>query len=99
MKQMLLTPEAWDGELFQFLGARSASQFEAAPTFQFAHWKFLGQHETKIGADTTHRSFRGSSLSRDVQLVREDGNLAEKIGFTGPGLLNASITDAEGIHR
>jgi hypothetical protein len=91
---MLLTPEAWDGNYFNSW-ARSASQFEAAPTFQFAHWKFLGQHETKIGADATHRSFRGSSLSRDVQLVREDGSLAEKIGFTGPGLLNASITDVE----
>jgi hypothetical protein len=91
---MLLTPEAWDGNYFNSW-ARSASQFEAAPTFQFAHWKFLGQHETKIGADATHRSFRGSSLSRDVQLVREDRSLAEKIAFTGPGLLNASITDAE----
>jgi hypothetical protein len=91
---MLLTPEAWGGNYFNSW-ARSASQFEAAPTFQFAHWKFLGQHETKIGADTTHRSFRGSSLSQNVQLLREDGSLAEQIGFAGPGLLNASITDAE----
>jgi len=91
---MLLTPEAWGGNYFNSW-ARSASQFEAAPTFQLAHWKFLGQHETKIGIDATHRSFSGSSLSRDVQLLREDGSLAEQIGFAGPGLLNASITDAE----
>ncbi len=91
---MLLTPEAWGGNYFNSW-SRSASQFEAAPTFQFAHWKFLGQHETKIGVDATHRSFSGSSLSRDVQLLREDGSLAEQIGFAGPGLLSASITDAE----
>ena len=91
---MLLTPEAWGGNYFNSW-ARSASQFESVPTFQFAHWKFLGQHETKIGADATHRSFRESSLSQDIQLLREDGSLAEQIGFAGPGLLNASITDAE----
>jgi hypothetical protein len=91
---MLLTPEVWGGNYFNSW-ARSASQLEAAPTFQFAHWKFLGRHDTKIGVDATHRSFSGSSLSRDVQLLREDGSLAEQIGFASPGLLNASITDAE----
>ena len=91
---MLLTPEAWGGNYFNSW-ARSASQLEAAPTFQFAHWNFLGRHEIKIGVDVTHRSFSGSSLSRDVQLLREDGSLAEQIGFAGSGLLNASITDAE----
>jgi len=91
---MLLTPEAWGGNYFNSW-ARSAGEFEAAPTFQFAHWKFLGRHETKIGVDATHRSFSGSSLSRDVQLLREDSSIAEQIGFSGPGVLNASITDAE----
>ncbi len=93
-ESMLLTPEAWGGNYFNSW-ARASGQFEAAPTFQFAHWKFLGQHETKIGVDATHRSFSGSTLSRDVQLLRQDGSLAEQIGFSGPGLLNASITDAE----
>jgi len=91
---MLLTPEAWGGNYFNSW-ARSANQFEAAPTFQFAHWNLLGRHETKVGVDATRRSFRGSSDSRDVQLLREDGSLAEQIGFDGPGSLNASITDAE----
>jgi hypothetical protein len=93
-EDMLLTPEAWGGNYFNSW-ARSANQFEAAPTFQFAHWNFLGRHETKVGVDATRRSFRGSSDSRDVQLLREDGSLAEQIGFDGPGYLNASITDAE----
>jgi len=91
---MLLTPEAWGGNYFNSW-ARSANQFEAAPTFQFARWNFLGRHETKVGVDVTRRSFRGSSDSHDVQLLREDGTLAEQIGFDGPGSLNASIADVE----
>jgi len=91
---MLLTPEAWGGNYFNSW-ARSASQFEVAPMFQFAPGKFLGRHEIKIGVDATHRSFRGSSLSRNVNLLREDGSLAEQISFASPGQLNASVTDSE----
>ena len=91
---MLLTPEAWGGNYFN-AWARSASQFEGTPTFQFAPRKFLGRHETKIGVDATHRSFRGSSLSHPVNLLRENGSLSEQIGFASQGRLNASITDSE----
>jgi hypothetical protein len=93
---MLLTPEGWGGNYFN-AWARTASQFEAAPTFQFAKWNFLGRHEIKTGVDATHRSFRGSSVSQDVRLLREDGSLTEQIGFSGQGLLDASITDTEGF--
>jgi hypothetical protein len=91
---MLLTPESWGGNFFN-AWTRNASQIEAAPIFQFAQKKFLGRHEIKIGTDVTHRSFQGSSISHDVNLLREDGTLAEQIGFAGPGLLNASVTDVE----
>ncbi len=91
---MLLTPEGWGGNFFNSW-ARSASQVEAAPIFQFAPKKFLGRHEIRIGTNATHRSFRGTSRSHDVNLLREDGSLAGQILFAGPGLLNASITDVE----
>jgi hypothetical protein len=91
---MLLTPEGWGGDFFNSW-ARSSSQVEAAPNFQFRSKKFLGQHEIRIGADVNHRSFRGSSSSQDVRLLREDGSLAEQIGFAGPGVLDASVTDVE----
>jgi hypothetical protein len=91
---MLLTPEAWGGNYFNSW-ARSASQFEAAPIFQFAPKKFLGRHEIRVGVDATHRSFRGSSDSHAVNLLREDGSLTQEIAFNGPGLLAASTTDAE----
>jgi hypothetical protein len=91
---MLLTPEGYGGNYFNSW-TRSAGQLEASPTFQFANWHFLGRHEIKIGADTTRRSFSGSSTSHDVQLLRQDGTLAEQIGFSGQGLLGASVTDGE----
>jgi hypothetical protein len=91
---MLLTPEAWGGNYFNSW-ARSASQFEATPIFQLAPKKFLGRHEIRVGVDATHRSFRGNSDSHDVNLLREDGSLADQIGFSGPGLLAASTTDTE----
>ncbi len=91
---MLVTPDGWAGNFFN-AWARSASQVEAAPTFQFTPRNFLGRHEIRIGSDVTHRSFRGSSLSHAVRLLREDGTLSEQIGFAGPGLLNGSATDVE----
>src|SRR5580658_776364 len=91
---MLLTPEGWGGNFFNSW-ARSSSQVEAAPNFQFRSKEFLGRHEIRVGADVNHRSFRGSSSSQDVRLLREDGSLAEQIAFAGPGVLGASVTDVE----
>jgi hypothetical protein len=91
---MLINPEGWAGNFFSSW-TRTANQFEAYPTFQFAPKKWLGRHELKIGADVTHRSYDGNSLSHPVQLLRQDGTLAEQISFTSNGLLNASATDVE----
>jgi len=49
----------------------------------------------KIGADVTHRSFAGNNLSHPVQLLRQDGTLAEEISFASDGRLSASATDVE----
>ena len=91
---MLLTPDGWAGNFFNSW-VRSSSQFQVAPIFQFAPRKFLGRHEIRIGADATHRSFGGNSVSQNVRLLREDGSLAEQIGFAGRGLQDASVTDVE----
>jgi hypothetical protein len=91
---MLLTPDGWGGNYFNSW-ARSSSQFQAAPTFQFAPRTFHGRHEIRIGVDATHRSFSGSSASQPVRLLREDGSLSEQIQFTGQGSLAASVTDVE----
>src|SRR5216684_1479456 len=91
---MQVNPEGWNGNFFNSW-TRAANQFEAYPTFQFAPKKWLGRHELKIGADVTHRSYSGNSLSHPVQLLRQDGTLAEEIRFTNNGPLNASATDVE----
>src|SRR6266481_5202594 len=91
---MLLNPEGWDGNYFNSWN-RAANQFEAYPTFQFAPKKWFGRHELKIGADVTHRSYGGNSLSHPIQLLRQDRTLAEEISFTSNGPQNASATDVE----
>jgi Carboxypeptidase regulatory-like domain len=91
---MLVNPEGWDGNFFNSW-TRTANQFEAYPTFQFAPKKWRGRHELKIGLDVTHRSYGGDSLSDPVQLLREDRTLAEEISFTSNGPLSASATDVE----
>jgi carboxypeptidase family protein len=91
---MLLTSDGWGGNFFNSW-ARSSSQFQAAPVFQFAPRTFLGRHELRIGVDATRRSFSGSSGSQPVCLLREDGSLSERIQFTGQGSLAASVTDVE----
>jgi hypothetical protein len=92
--EMLINPEGWGGNFFDSW-TRAANQFEAYPTFQLAPKKWLGRHELKIGADVTHRSYAGNSLSHPVQLLRQDGTLAEEISFTSGGRLRASATDVE----
>jgi hypothetical protein len=91
---MLVNPEGWEGNFFNSW-TRTANQFEAYPTFQFAPKKWLGRHELKIGADVTHRSYGGNSLSHAIQLLRQDRTLAEEISFTSNGPLNAAATDVE----
>ena len=91
---MLLTPDGWGGNFFNSW-ARSSSQFQAAPVFQFAPRTFLGRHEWRIGVDAMRRSFSGTSVSRSVRLLREDGSLSEQIQFTGTGSLGGSVTDVE----
>ncbi len=91
---MLINPEGWAGNFFSSW-TRAANQFELYPTFQFAPKKWLGRHELRIGADVTHRSYSGKSLSHPVQLFRQDGTLAEEISFTNSGPLSASATDVE----
>src|SRR6266704_571558 len=93
---MLLTPDGWGGNFFNSW-ARSSSQFQAAPVFQFAPRTFPGRHDIRIGADATHRSFSGTSVSQPVRLLREDGSLSEQIQFTGRGLLGGSVTDVEEV--
>ena len=92
LEDMLVTPDGWDGNFFNSW-TRSGNEWEVRPAFQFAEKTWHGRHELKIGLDASHRSFDGSSASRPVQLLREDGSVAERINFQGPGLLNGASSE------
>jgi hypothetical protein len=91
---MLVTPEAWGGNFFNSWN-RASNQFQLYPTFQLAPKKWLGRHELKIGMDVTHRSYDGNILSHPLEILREDGTVAEQISFSNNGLRSASATDLE----
>lgn len=88
---MLMTPEGWGGNFFN-QWSRRGKEFQLIPSYQFAEKYWLGRHEIHIGVDLDHRSYTGTSTSDAVQLLREDGSLAETINFQGAPLQSASDT-------
>ena len=91
-REMQITPEGWAGNFFN-RWARKSSELEAYSVFQLASKNWHGKHEFRIGSDLDHRSFAGQSISHPVQILRQDGTLAERIDFQGNGPLGASVTE------
>jgi hypothetical protein len=91
LADMLITPEGWDGNFFN-QWSRRGKEIQFIPSYQFAQKHWLGHHEIHIGVDLDHRSFDGTNTSDAVQLLRQDGSLAEAINFQGAPLQNASDT-------
>lgn len=90
---MLITPEGWGGNYFNSW-SRTGNEVEFRPAFQFPAKAWHGQHELKIGEDISRRSYTGSSVSHPVELLREDGSVAEQIAFQGAGVLRGAATEA-----
>jgi hypothetical protein len=90
---MQVTPEGWGGNFFNSW-TRNANQLEFRPALQFADMNWHGRHQIKIGVDVSYRSFSGNSVSHPVQVLGEDGALAEQINFQGPGQLHAAAVEA-----
>lgn len=88
---MLITPEGWGGNFFN-QWSRRGKELQLIPSYQFAEKYWLGRHEMHVGVDVDHRSYSGTSTSDAVQLLRDDGSLAETISFQGAPLQNASDT-------
>ena len=91
-KDMLITPEGWSGNFFN-AWTRTSNQFELMPVYKLPLTERWGRHELKVGVDLNHRSYRGASQSHPLQLLRQDGSLAERIDFQGEGRLQAQDTD------
>ncbi len=90
--EMQVTPNGWGGNFFNSF-TRTSNQVEAQETYQFARKTWHGQHELKIGGDAVYRSYSGTSHSMPVDLLRADASLAERIEFSGAGLLDATDTE------
>jgi hypothetical protein len=50
----------------------------------------LGRHELHVGLDFDNRSYTGTSHSDPIQILRQDGTLAEQIAFLPGSVLKAS---------
>ena len=79
-KDLLMTPEGFGGNAFN-RWKRTSNQYEFLPTLQLQTRKWHGIHEVKIGADVIHQNYDGTTHSDPIQVLREDGSLAERIDF------------------
>jgi Carboxypeptidase regulatory-like domain/TonB-dependent Receptor Plug Domain len=79
---MLINPEGYGGDYFN-QWSRRGKEFQLVPAYQFSEKHWHGRHELHVGVDFDHRSFTGFSATDPIQLLREDGTLAETINFQG----------------
>ena len=86
---MTINPEGWGGNYFN-TGERNANQLEALPVLQLPSKSWLGHHDIRFGVDFLYRTFTGSSVSRQINLLNQDGTNAEQINFEGTGALQGS---------
>src|SRR5467141_3078035 len=88
---MLVTPEGWGGNFFN-QWSRKGKEFLLFTEYQFPEKHWLGRHEVHVGVDFDHRSYTGISSSNPVQVLRQDGTLAQEITFLPGTAQNASDT-------
>src|SRR5882724_3788055 len=88
---MLVTPEGWSGNFFN-QWSRRGKEFQLVSAYQFAEKHWLGRHEVHVGVDFDHRSYTGVSNANPVQVLRQDGTLAQEITFLPGTAQNASDT-------
>jgi len=91
-QDMLITPEGWGGNFFD-TWTRASNQYQLRPVYQSPLKEWWGRHQVKVGVDFSHRSFDGTDHSHPIELLRQDGSLAEQIDFQGNGGLRARDTE------
>ena len=88
---MLITPEGWGGNFFN-QWSRKGKELQVVPSYQFAEKLWHGRHQISTGVDVNYRSFTGQTSSHPLQILRQDGSLAETIAFSGQIFQSASDT-------
>src|SRR5437660_5434130 len=89
---MQISPEGCGGNYFSRWD-RKTNQLEVLPAYQLSAQSWHGSHEVRFGADLLYRQYDGSSISHPIDLVAQDGSVAERIDFQGAGLLSATDTE------
>src|SRR5258708_521667 len=77
---MQISPEGWAGNYFNSWN-RKANQLEVLPAYQLSAKSLHGTHEVRFGTDILYRNYDGSSISHPIELLAQDGALAERIDF------------------
>jgi hypothetical protein len=89
---MTINPEGWGGNYFNTF-SRNANQVEALPILQLPAKSWLGSHQLQFGTDVLYRSFTGSSVSRPINLLEQNGTIDKTIVFLGSGKLQGGDTE------
>jgi hypothetical protein len=91
-QDLFITPDGFHGNAFNRWG-RTANQFQILPAFQLQAKNWHGTHNITIGANFVHQYSDGTSQSSPIQVLREDGSLAERIDFRASKGLHGSATE------
>jgi hypothetical protein len=91
-EDMLITPEGWAGNFFD-TWTRTSNQYQFGPVYQSPYKEWRGRHQFKAGVTVTHRSYLGTDHSHPIELLQQDGSLAEQIAFQGDNRLHARDTE------
>jgi len=86
---MLISPEGYGGNYFN-RWSRRGQELQLVSAYQFAEKDWHGRHEIHVGVDLDHRSYVGTSTSNPIQILNQDGTMAEQITFVPGTLQNAS---------
>jgi lysophospholipase L1-like esterase len=91
-EDMLITPDGWGGNFFN-TWTRNSNHVQFQPLYQLPAKEWYGRHELKVGVGFSYRAYNGTDYSHPIQLLRQDGSLAERIDFQGGGPLHGRDAD------
>jgi hypothetical protein len=88
---MLITPEGRGGNFFN-QWSRKGRELQVAPSYQLSEKHWLGRHQITTGIDVNYRSYEGQTSSHPLQILQQDGSLAETITFGPQAFQRATST-------